>query len=322
MNNLANFVQKELPSINQFLENLASGLDPTIAPVAHHVLMAGGKRLRPLLTILSAGVAGYHNDDIYPLACSIELLHSATLLHDDILDGASLRRGKKTAHEVFGLTPSILVGDALLALANRLVADYGKPRLTACLSEALLRTATGEIKEIAHIRKTDLSHDDYLDIITGKTAYLIQAACQSGALIADAPADMEEALAEFGLNLGITFQLVDDALDYTSNEEISGKPSGGDLKEGKLTLPFISYLESLPEKQRLQVTQDFETDALDNETIATLVSAVVEGGFADTTRRIAKTYLDKAVSALSRLPDVPERELMRLAMQTMLDREK
>ncbi len=322
MNNLANFVQRELPSINQFLENLASSLDPTVAPVAKHVLMAGGKRLRPLLTILSAGVMGYRNSDIYPLACSIELLHSATLLHDDILDGADLRRGEKTAHVVFGITPSILVGDALLALANRLVADYENPRLTACLSEALLRTATGEIKEIAHIRKTDLSHEDYLDIITGKTAYLIQAACQSGALIANAPADMEDALAEFGLNLGITFQLVDDALDYSSNENVSGKTSGGDLKEGKLTLPFISYLESLPAGEREQITRDFEANTLSDADVAKLVSAVVDGGFADETRRIAKTYLDKAVTALSQLPDVPERELIRQAMQTMLDREK
>jgi octaprenyl-diphosphate synthase len=139
-----------------------------------------------MLTILMARALGYRGDDILPLACSLEFLHSATLLHDDIVDGARLRRGRQSAHLLFGATHTILVGDALLALANRLVAEYGIPALTRHLSEALLRTATGEIQEIATLRDTNLTIETYYEIITGKTAFLIQAACRCGAVLAGA----------------------------------------------------------------------------------------------------------------------------------------
>lgn len=321
MNPLERFHEKELPSINRFLETQAERMHASVRPTVRHVLEAGGKRLRPVLTMLTARALG-GGGDILPLACSLELLHSATLLHDDILDGATIRRGRQSAHTLFGTTHTILVGDALLALANRLVADYGVAALTRHLSEALLRTATGEIQEIAHLRDTDMSVATYYEIITGKTAFLIQAACRCGAVFAGATSDMEEAAADYGLSLGIAFQLVDDALDYTSPSSVSGKPSASDLKEGKVTLPLLLYLADLDPQERRRLAEDFKMDRLSPEDLDNLRETVVSGGYADKTREAAASYLARAETALGPFPASPERDLLALALGPMLDRKK
>ncbi|QLA17278.1 polyprenyl synthetase family protein [Desulfolutivibrio sulfoxidireducens] len=322
MNPLERFYECELPPINRFLEAQALRLDASVRPTVRHVLEAGGKRFRPVLTILMARALGHGGDDILPLACSLELLHSATLLHDDIVDEARLRRGRQSAHLLFGATHTILVGDALLALANRLVAEYGIPALTRHLSEALLRTATGEIQEIAHLRDTNLTIATYYEIITGKTAFLIQAACRCGAVYAGAASDLEEAAADFGLSLGIAFQLVDDALDYTSPSTVSGKPAASDLREGKVTLPLILYLADLDPEERRRVADDFVTDRLSPEDLENLRQTIVSGGYADKTREAAASYLARAETALAPFPASPERELLAQALGPMLDRRK
>jgi len=286
------------------------------------MLLAGGKRLRPLLTILTARALGYRQDNIYPLACSLELLHTATLLHDDIVDGASLRRGRETAHMRFGATHAILAGDALLALANRIVADYNTPELTSILSEGLLQTATGEILELSHLRDTDLPLSSYLAIITGKTAHLIQAACLCGAVLAGADERLRQAAIALGINCGIAFQLVDDALDYTSPAHVSGKPTGGDLKEGKVTLPLILYLAELPDDVRRRLAEDFRQDQLSAEDIEYLRDTIVSNGHAEKTRAMAATYLESAQTALASFPPSPETDLIRQVLAPMIDRDK
>ncbi len=291
-------------------------------PVVRHVLLAGGKRLRPLLTILTARALGHDSDDVYPLACSLEFLHSATLLHDDIVDGSPLRRGRESAHMRFGPTHTILAGDVLLALANRLVAEYDTPELTRILSEALLQTATGEILEIAHLRDTDLPLETYLDILTGKTAHLIQAACHCGAVLAKAGPRLCEAAKTLGVNCGIAFQLVDDALDYTSPAQVSGKPTGGDLKEGKVTLPLILYLSDLPFDARRRLAEDFRQDQLSAEDIEYLRDNIVSGGYADKTREMAASYLATAQAALAAFPPSMETDLIGQVLAPMLDRDK
>ncbi|MDQ7831770.1 MAG: polyprenyl synthetase family protein [Desulfovibrionaceae bacterium] len=322
MNPLERFHAQELPRINRFLEDQAERMHVSVRPTVRHVFEAGGKRLRPILTILMARVLGCRDRDILPLACSLELLHSATLLHDDILDGATIRRGRQTAHTLFGATHTILVGDALLALANRLVAEYGVPALTRHLSEALLRTATGEIQEIAHLRDTDLAIATYYEIITGKTAFLIQAACRCGAVFAGAGDDLEEAAADFGLCLGIAFQLVDDALDYTSPSSVSGKPAASDLKEGKVTLPLLLFLADLDPGERRRLAEDFKQDRLSPEDLENLRETIVSGGYADKTREAAASYLARAETALAPFPASPERDMLALALGPMLDRKK
>jgi octaprenyl-diphosphate synthase len=313
---------RELPQIEDCLRRHISCLNPLVKPTAQHVLEAGGKRLRPLLTILTARALGHAGEDVYPLACSLELLHSATLLHDDILDGAALRRGRPSAHTVFGDTHTILAGDALLALANSTVASYGRPALTACLSEAILNTVSGEIQEIAHIRDVNLTLKGYLDIIIGKTACLIRSACQAGALLARAPKPLEEAASEYGMNLGVAFQLVDDALDYTSPREVSGKPKGADIREGKLTLPLIFHIESLPPADRAGFTNAFKENTLSEDELESTALAVASGGHAERTRDMATSYLDKARDCLGGFPETSETKLLFAALEGMAKRDK
>ncbi|HML56672.1 MAG TPA: polyprenyl synthetase family protein [Solidesulfovibrio magneticus] len=322
MSDIADIVSREVPAINRYLESATETLNPMVQPVVRHVLLAGGKRLRPLLTILTARAMGYRGDDVYPLACSLEFLHSATLLHDDIVDGAKLRRGRESAHVRFGSTHTILAGDVLLALANRLVAEYDNPELTKLLSEALLQTATGEILEIAHLRDVDLPLSTYFSIITGKTAYLIQASCQCGAVLAGASPELIQAAADLGQHIGVAFQLVDDALDYTSPATVSGKPTGGDLKEGKVTLPLLLYLQGLPFEERRRLAEDFRQDQLSAEDIEYLRGNVVAGGHAEKTREMAGESLAKAQAALAKFPPSPEAELIGDVLAPMLARDK
>lgn len=316
------YLEHELPRINTFLETETNKLDESVRPPIQHVLAAGGKRLRPLLTLLVARALGTKGDRAYPLACSLELLHSATLLHDDILDEADLRRGRKSAHILFGRSETILAGDVLLALANRLVAGYAEPRLTDILSDAIMRTATGEVKEIANVRNTDLSNEDYLDIITGKTAYLFQAACEAGAIVAEAGSELEQAAHNYGLYLGIAFQLVDDALDYVSPSDVSGKPSGGDLKEGKLTLPLIDYFDAIPGEKRDELLPKFRSNTLSEEETARILGDITAMELPRKTREAARKYADKARSQLTAFPATAERDVLSAILDYVLSREK
>lgn len=327
---LQHYLEQELPVINDFLNRETEKLPPLVGSVARHVLQAGGKRLRPLLTILFARGNGRSGNDVYPLACAMEFFHSATLLHDDILDDSSLRRGKPAAHLVFGKTETILAGDVLLALGNRIVAEYDNPRLSWRVSEAIMRTATGEIQELDWINAPTLSQDHYLDIITGKTAFLIQAACHCGAIFTG-NASMERIALDYGMNLGIAFQLTDDALDYSAKAEVAGKPVGGDLREGKLTLPLILFLEGLPETERTallaEITSrsshaDQPAASLSESRIADIIAKVQASGCVDMTRRRAAEYIALAAAALDNFPESEERTVLHEALAHTLQREK
>ncbi|SMP65013.1 octaprenyl-diphosphate synthase [Desulfonatronum zhilinae] len=350
MHVLQGLLQDELPIINDHLARETRELPELVRAVAEHVLMAGGKRLRPLLTILffrcvardtgeriSSAPSSFPyspsgGSDIYPLACSMEFLHSATLLHDDILDASDLRRGRTTAHLVYGKTETILAGDVLLALANRLVAEYGDARLSWRVAEAIMRTASGEIQELEWIKRPTLSQEHYLEIITGKTAYLIQAACHCGALAAGGDEQAAQAALDYGINLGIAFQLTDDALDYSTTAEVAGKPVGNDLREGKLTLPLICYLETLPEAERLEIltwvralgaaADPGALSVQDTARHGRVVQAVRNAGCVEETRARAAWYVALAEKALSSLPECPERIALLEALQHTLHREK
>ncbi len=313
---------KELPAINEAIAREVSALHPLVRPVAAHVMDAGGKRLRPMLTILFARALAFRGNDLHALASSLEFLHSATLMHDDILDNAELRRGKPAAHTKFGITPTILAGDVLLALANEIVARTGDAELTSCISKAIMQTASGEIMEIAAVRNAGISRPEYIEIITGKTAYLIQSACEFGVIAAGASTRQRDAARSFGLNLGIAFQLVDDALDYTSGTDTSGKPLGGDLREGKFTLPLLLYLESLPEAERGATIRELTDVNLLPDRQDRIISEIATSGFADRTRDEARSYLALASRALDVLPVCPEKELLGAMIDFVLTRDK
>jgi octaprenyl-diphosphate synthase len=314
--------QAELPAIHAAIHEEIARLPQAVQPVARHVLDAGGKRLRPMLTILTARALGGAEVHLHATAVALELLHSATLIHDDILDGATTRRGRPAAHTVFGLVPAILAGDALLAHANAIMARPGIPALTTCAAQAILATAAGEIEEIAAMDAPALSQEAYLEIITGKTAYLIQAACEAGAILARADAAVVDAARRFGLGLGIAFQLVDDALDYAATEAALGKPQGGDLREGKRTLPLLLFLESLPDNERGELADRIQRRELSAADFADIQQRVVDGGFARATVEKAQAYVHSALSALSLFPESPEREILHTIGEYVLKREK
>ncbi len=306
--------------INSILRKQTQGLNPLVREVAEHVLEAGGKRLRPLLTILSARCFHPDPENLYEMGCALELLHSATLMHDDILDNSDIRRGRKSAHVVFGVDRTVLAGDALLALANLIVSGYGDPELTQCISEAILQTATGETEEIFWTRKSNLDRENYLQIIRGKTAYLIQASCKCGGLLAGARRDRVEQCSEYGFNIGIAFQLVDDAMDYTADSSTSGKPLGGDLAEGKLTLPFILYLNSLKQEEKSGLLAKMAADSFTKEERDDLILRVQNGGFANQVRREAETYIQKARESLRGFPPSEAKTVLEKITEVILYR--
>jgi octaprenyl-diphosphate synthase len=333
---LAAYIRSEQPRIDATLNALTAQLPSPVRPVAEHILHAGGKRLRPLLTVLTASLLGYRADDILPLAAAMEMVHMATLLHDDVIDKADSRRAQPAAHRKFGATRAILAGDALLAKANRIMAGYGDPRLLSCLAAALEETAAGQILELdlqaavpfdnTHGLALDL--DYYFAVVQGKTAWMLRACCELGALRAGADEAALEDAALYGLSIGMAFQIVDDALDFAP-AGTTGKPEGGDVREGKLTPPLAFYMESLPATERPAFVRDFLGRELDAADVARIAAAVRAGGFDRAARNMADLYLGTARVALDRLTagrpdgraDGPERALLEAVIRYVRDRE-
>jgi len=231
---------------SELSENLKPYLD-LVSDVAHHILFAGGKRLRPLLLVLSAKLCGYKDDYAKTVSTALEYLHAATLLHDDIIDDAVLRRGKTVAHSVYGNAITVLVGDFLLARALSICADSGKIKVIHIISDLTENMSTGEVHQLMRKGDVSLTEDEYLEVIRRKTAVLFQAACTISAVIADAPEEKEAVLSDFGYHLGIAFQMADDLLDYTMDTEALGKEIGADLREGKLKRKMTGL--RIPKKQ-------------------------------------------------------------------------
>ncbi|OIO05883.1 MAG: octaprenyl-diphosphate synthase [Desulfovibrionaceae bacterium CG1_02_65_16] len=322
MNELLAYFAGEMPGINAFLAAEADTFDGLVREVARHVLLSGGKRIRPMLTILFARVMGGQDKNALPIACAIEMLHTATLLHDDVLDQAETRRGKTSAHVAFGVTQTILAGDVLLALATKLGADYDTPRLNSLLAAGTMATAQGEILELAHTASPTVDRAAYLDIVIGKTARLIETACRCGAALATPDRAAEDLAGAYGLNLGIAFQLVDDALDYTVSASEMGKPAGGDLREGKMTLPLILLLESLPKDEAAALLAKLRDQLLTEEEAGRIVASIRQKGLAEKTREAAQAYGDLALRELEALPLSPERVVLTQAAEYVLTRRK
>ncbi|MBR3665263.1 MAG: polyprenyl synthetase family protein [Desulfovibrio sp.] len=300
----------ELPRINAALEEAEHTLPAPVQPVAHHIFNSGGKRIRPLLLVLVARLLGCQGDNVYRLAVTLEMLHAATLLHDDVIDDAATRRGRPAAHTLFDQTQTILAGDALLACGNALVADFQNTALSRSFSQATSETCAGEILEIAAQRDPELSLEQYLAIISGKTAKLISCACEMGALLAEASAQQVAAAAAFGEHIGIAFQLVDDAIDF-AEEGVTGKPSFGDLREGKMTYPLRCYRQNLDSDARAHFDEQFRSAAFSPEACRAIAESVRRLGYDRSTRDFADSYLQQAEDNLMDLPDGKERTLLR-----------
>jgi octaprenyl-diphosphate synthase len=317
-------LRREQPKIDAAIERRIEELPDAARPVARHVLMSGGKRLRPLLTLLTGralGCGGKADGMLYQLGAAIEILHAATLLHDDILDNAGLRRGSPAAHMLYGVAPVILAGDAMLAKALLMVSSLDDPRLTACVSEAVMRTAAGEMAEFSHLRDMNLSQEHYRDIIIGKTAWMLRASCELGAILSGAGESLVRAAATFGLELGVAFQIVDDALDFFPTEE-TGKPTGGDIREGKITPPLLFYIAALPERDALRLKQRFRDNVLEPAELDELIAGIYRQGHAQRTRALAESSLAEAGAALDLLPESEERTVLRQMMLYIQHRDR
>lgn len=245
--------ETELRIVEDRLKDLFRSNVPPIPLIGKYLIDSGGKRIRPLLLILSAEIAGYKGDVRLTLAGIIESIHTASLLHDDVIDGADIRRGRSPAHSIWGNQVVILVGDFLYSNALKRAVMQKSQRIMETLSEATTRMTEGEILQLVKTGDPDITEEEYLDIISAKTGILISAACRIGAILGSLSEDMENALASFGLKTGIAFQMADDILDYMADEGELGKRLGKDLKEGKITLPLIYLLKTASDAESEEV---------------------------------------------------------------------
>jgi octaprenyl-diphosphate synthase len=247
---LAALVAEDMAAVNQLIIQRMESHVPLIPQLAGHIIAAGGKRLRPILTLAAAKLCGYEGQRQRKLAACVEFIHTATLLHDDVVDASDLRRGEPSANALFGNQPSVLVGDFLFSRAFQLMVEDGSIDVLRILSNASAIIAEGEVLQLTTTSDTSTSEQAYLEVVRAKTAELFAAACRLGAVVSGRPSSEEEALRTFGLNLGIAFQIADDVLDYAAESERLGKTVGDDFREGKITLPVILAIHRGTEAER------------------------------------------------------------------------
>jgi octaprenyl-diphosphate synthase len=289
-----------------------------IPKVSRYLIASGGKRFRPMLLILCAKICGYQGPRVVPLARTMEFIHTATLLHDDVVDSAFVRRGIASANTVWGNGASVLVGDFLYCKSFSIIVQDGSLRVLEVISTTTTRMAEGEVMQLIKKGNPETREEDYFFVVTHKTAGLISAACQIGAILGGAGQERERALADFGLQLGIAFQLVDDALDYSADEEIFGKAIGKDLEEGKITLPLIHALETSPADVQQRIAAVIRNPDRDPQDLAFVMKVVQDSESVAYTTNRAEEFVVKARAALSSFPPTPEKEaLLTLADYTI-----
>jgi len=291
-------VADDMNAVNAVILARMNSQIPLIPELAGHLIAGGGKRMRPMLTLACAKLLDYPGNRHHRLAAAVEFIHTATLLHDDVVDGSDLRRGKRTANIIWGNPASVLVGDFLFSRSFELMVEDGSLKVLKILSGASAIIAEGEVNQLTAARRVDLGEDRYLDIIGAKTAALFAAACRISAVVAERPESEEAALDSYGRNLGIAFQLVDDAIDYVSDAGTMGKDTGDDFREGKMTLPLIlAYARGNPQDRT------FWKDAIEgrrdsDEDLAHATQLLRDTRAIDDTLARARHYGQRAIDAL------------------------
>ena len=297
---------------------LSSGV-PLVGQVAEHIIMAGGKRLRPVLLLLMAGALGYKGTDHHKLAAVIEFIHTATLLHDDVVDDSNLRRGRPTANAMFGNPASVLVGDFLYSRAFQMMVECQNLRILDIVAEATNVIAEGEVMQLMNMHDASLDVDAYLRVIRSKTAKLFEASTRLPAVLTQSSAAVETACAQYGQALGTAFQVIDDVLDYDGDAALMGKNLGDDLREGKATLPLIVAMQRGNPAQCALVKHAIEQG--DVEALADIVHIVRETGAMQATREAASAEAQLALNALRVLPDSLYKEALRDVASQLLNRQ-
>lgn len=306
--------------INKELERGLGSRVALIRDIGSHSLLGQGKRLRPLLFVLSCRLCNYEGKDIYLLSTIFEYIHTASLLHDDVLDNADVRRKKPSANHLWGNHAAVLEGDFLYLKSSSIALGTNNLPLLRRVTATTTQMTEGQIMELTHTHNWNTTPDEYMEIITSKTAALMSAACACGAILSGTESEAEESLSRFGLNLGIAFQLIDDLLDYTSSQEEFGKPVGKDLREGKITLPLIYTLAGLQRSERSRLENLFKNGHAGQKDYRELITLVKNNGAIEKIRDKARSYVDEASRSLAPFPESPIKRNLLEVNQYILDR--
>lgn len=311
-NPLALIAQEMVQVDGVISDRLSTGV-PLVADVAKYIIGAGGKRLRPALLLLVSGALGFRGSERFALAAVVEFIHTATLLHDDVVDDSTLRRGRATANQVFGNPASVLVGDFLYSRAFQMMVEVAPPGVISVLAETTNVIAEGEVLQLMNVRDANITEDAYLRVIRSKTAKLFEASARIPSILANADVQLEEQCAVYGQAIGTAFQVIDDALDYDGSSEVMGKNLGDDLREGKLTLPLIFAMRLATPAHSKLIKDSIETGAL--ERLTDIIEVVRATGALRKTRLVAQSEALRAVEAARCLPVNPYSDaLIKLAL--------
>jgi octaprenyl-diphosphate synthase len=298
-------VAADLQRVDQtIVQRLASDI-VLVNQVSQYIIGGGGKRLRPLSVVLAARACGHQGQQHVPAAAIIEFIHTATLLHDDVVDGSDMRRGRNTANHVFGNEASVLVGDYLYSRSFQMMVELGNLRIQEVMANATNTIAEGEVLQLMNAHDPETTEQRYLEVIYRKTAKLFEAGAQMAAILSGSPREIEQAMIDYGRHLGTAFQLVDDALDYKATAEELGKNLGDDLSEGKPTLPVIYALANAPAAEAAKLRAAIETGGIDD--LDQITRLIETSGGLEYTARMARREKEFAVTALHKLPDSPFR---------------
>lgn len=311
-------IADELQDVEACLLKAIGSDVPTVFELSKHLVAAGGKRLRPALVILSSHTLteAVPRERLALIASTVELIHMATLVHDDVIDNSESRRGRVTANAFWGNKVSVLSGDCMLAKAFSFLAQDGDQRIMRVISDMTTKMSESEVLQALCERDIEQWKENYWKIIRHKTAGFLSVCCRCGGILAGAGEETEEALAAFGMELGMAFQLTDDLLDVVGDPEVTGKPVGSDIRDGKFTLPVLLAIENMPEPEQIQVCAMIERDNLAQQDIDSLCDRIVATGAVEMARDHARSYAERAVSRLEALPASSHRDtLASLAVQ-------
>lgn len=305
---LASLMAPDMAEVDALIRRRLASEVALIDQISHYIIGAGGKRIRPMLVVLFANALGFRGPERHELAAVVEFIHTATLLHDDVVDESALRRGRDTANALFGNAASVLVGDFLYSRAFQMMVSVDRMRVLDVLAEATNVIAEGEVLQLMNMHDPGITVEDYLKVIRYKTAKLFEASARLGAVLADAPPEVEAACADYGRALGTAFQLVDDLLDYEGSTQQLGKNVGDDLREGKPTLPLLVAMQRGTEAQRDMIRAAIEHG--EQERLPEILRIVQETGGLEATRDAARAESERARSAISSLPPSIWREAL------------
>ena len=312
-------MKSDLEMTDDILINRLNSNVELINQMSHYIINSGGKRIRPLLLLLCARATSYSGKDHHAMAVVIELIHTATLLHDDVVDESITRRGQNTANELWGNAPSVLVGDFLYSRAFEIMVEPNSMEIMRVLSKATNQISEGEVLQLLNIRNAKVSRSEYFEVIEQKTACLFKAACQIAGILSESSKELITALGSFGMHLGNAFQIIDDTLDYESDSSIIGKEIGDDLSEGKVTLPMIYALEQTTGKENKILTNAI-TEA-DTSNIDNIVDILINIKAFEFSRNVAKDESIKALNSLKVIPESNYRSALKLLCELSLERQ-